>query len=422
VARSGRRREVVDAFGSSVVLQACLLVSGVLAARILGPNDRGILALFLVTTQALIQVGTLGLPMTTSYELARGASSPGSLIRKGRAFVTVQTACLSALHVVAVVLLITLRGAPTVPALISLAGLPMMIVQGYGLAILQGCAEFRALHVLRIAPSALYALTLLIGAVAGLKGLSFVTLSWVGSFVVVTVGTVAQVQRVAHRRHPRSSGAEPASGREMISFGLRGLLGSVSPTETFNLDQLIVGVVLSTRDLGLYVGALALTNLPRFLAQGLGLVAYTRVAGERPSRQARVVWRFTFLGGAAAALAAAPLAAFAQPILGFAFGHAFESAATTVRLLLAGTVVLCVRRVLSECLKGAGAPGAGSRAEILSWLALAPALAALAPSLGIEGVAIALGISYAVSLSALLVSAARLGMMRRLVRSPLRLE
>ena len=61
---------------------------------------------------------------------------------------------------------------------------------------------------------------------------------------------------------------------------------------------------------------------------------------------------------------------------------------------------------------GSGRPGLGSLAELISWLAVIPALAVLMPLWGVEGVAAAMAISSAASLVALLL------LMRFHVRSP----
>ena len=47
--------------------------------------------------------------------------------------------------------------------------------------------------------------------------------------------------------------------------------------ETFRLDQAVVGLFLTPAALGLYVVGLAFANLPRFIAQSVGYIAYPRI-------------------------------------------------------------------------------------------------------------------------------------------------
>jgi hypothetical protein len=71
-------------------------------------------------------------------------------------------------------------------------------------------------------------------------------------------------------------------------------------------------------------------------------------------------------------------------------------------VLLIGGLFIGMRRVLSDGARGIGRPGAGTMAEVVSWLVLVPALAVALP-FGILGVAWALTASAATSVAALLV-------------------
>ena len=66
----------------------------------------------------------------------------------------------------------------------------------------------------------------------------------------------------------------------LLRFGIRGWLGTATPSEALRLDQVIVGLLLSPSALGLYVVGGSFSNLPRFIAQSVGLVAYPRIAAE----------------------------------------------------------------------------------------------------------------------------------------------
>lgn len=55
----------------------------------------------------------------------------------------------------------------------------------------------------------------------------------------------------------------------------------MSPVETFRVDQAVAGFALSPASLGLYVVGLAISNLPRFLAQGITTIAYAETAADK---------------------------------------------------------------------------------------------------------------------------------------------
>ena len=72
--RSGAGRSVVGSLAASGGLQLLVIVSGVLVARSLGPEDRGYLALLIVISAVCALAGTLGLPSAVTYYIAREPS------------------------------------------------------------------------------------------------------------------------------------------------------------------------------------------------------------------------------------------------------------------------------------------------------------------------------------------------------------
>jgi O-antigen/teichoic acid export membrane protein len=187
-----------------------------------------------------------------------------------------------------------------------------------------------------------------------------------------------------------------------LRFGVRGLLGYISPIESFRLDQAVIGLFLTPTALGLYVVGVSLTNLPRFLAQSVGLVAYPRIASVTALTEARrLSWRYFWLALAISLAVVIPLELSAATLITFFFGNEFAGATSVARILLLGTVILGARRVLADGARGMGYPGVGTLAETGSWLALLPALALLLPALGLNGVALALVVSWCFSLAIL---------------------
>jgi O-antigen/teichoic acid export membrane protein len=404
---------MVGGLGTAVLIQGFVLVTGVLAARLLGPTDRGHLALVWTFTLVVVQLGTLGLPLAITYEIAAGRATTRSLLRDLRRSATAQIAIATACHAVAMAVLVSATSTPATIAWMSLLVIPATLLQSFALAALQGTQNFRAYNGLRLVPVAVYAVLLGILAAADAASLATVAAAWVAGAVAAGVLTVIYTRKGGRRSAPDIPTPPRASPSAMRRFGLRGLLGWVSPTDTMRLDQLTVGLVLSAYDLGIYVAALAFTNLPRFLSQAVGNVAYPRVASAKGDAQRAQVWRFTIFGTGVSAVVAAVLAAAADPLVRLAFGDAFASAIGPLRILLVATVILCMRRVLADALRGAGMPGAGSRAEVASWLTLVPSVLVLGLTFGLNGVAVAVGLAYLSSLAVLLYSSRALSSRQR---------
>jgi Na+-driven multidrug efflux pump len=92
---------------------------------------------------------------------------------------------------------------------------------------------------------------------------------------------------------------------------------------------------------------------------------------------------------------------------------AFEESIAPFLLLLPGIVSLSVSKVLSGYVSGIGYPGRVGKVAVSSLLVNILANVLLIPSLGIAGAAIASTISYTFNACLMVVSTARLAMVRR---------
>jgi O-antigen/teichoic acid export membrane protein len=295
--------------------------------------------------------------------------------------------------------LVALASTPTTPAVLA---------HLYGLAVLQGRRRFGAFNLLRTLPALLYAGATLILFVTGAGSLASITAAWsLSSILVGAVCVVLALRALGPPERDLGDGSPPA---RLAGFALRGWFGSMSPLETFRLDQLVVGLVVSPAALGLYVVGGSFANLPRFVAQSLGSVAFPSVAAEPDQAAARrALWRWVGAGTAACAAVVAVLAAACPVLLPLLFGEAFRPAVVITQLLLVGAFLTGVRRVLADGLRGLGQPGAGTVAELATWAALVAALAVLVPPFGVTGAAFGFVLSSAAGLAVLAASPRRAG-------------
>jgi O-antigen/teichoic acid export membrane protein len=376
------------------VSQGLTTVSGVLAARLLGVSDRGHLAFFILVPLIISHLG-LAIPVAATYGIARAPERAAAIVRVLRAPALRHLAALTAIDVA--ILLVALRfqdGYVRQAALLMLPAVPFLLLQQYGLAILQGRQSFRAFNVLRVCPAAGYALAAVLLLATRNDSLVWFTGAW-----IVATGAAAFLTIVVSLRDVRSTrteGGPPA--KDLLSVGWRSLLGTTSPVEYFQVDQVMVTVFLSTRALGLYVAANAFTNLVRFIGQSIGTVAYPSVAAVSAVLQRRRLWRFTAFNLVISGFVVAVLEVFVDPLLPLLFGDDFEDAVPVARILLLAAFFFSVRRVLTESSRGAGYAVAGSLAEMTSWVVLALAAVAFVPLYELNGIALSLTVAAASSL------------------------
>ena len=382
---------------ASGAAQVLLIMSGVLVARGLGPEDRGYLALIVVVSGICVLVGSLGLPTAVTYYVARFPAGAREIARSLALPFAGQTVATVAVQLV--VLFAFVHGDPRrvgVAALISLLLVPGILSHSYGLAILQGQERFRPFNVLRILPTAMYAFAVLAVFVLGLANLVILMTTWAVSLFVGGLLALG----IALRGLPAEEEYVEGPGRQrLVRFGLKSLVGSTSPIEALRLDQALVGLLLTPVTLGLYVVAQAFTNLPRVVALSVGMVAYPHVASQPDQASGRrALWRYFFIGVAIAALVIAALEVGSAQLVHVFFGDQFQAATPIARVLLVATLFMCARRVLTDGVNGLGRPGLGTIAEVTSWVLLIPTIAVFLPTHGAVGVALALALSWLLSL------------------------
>jgi len=406
-ASGGRlKRDAALAVATGFAVQSVLVVTGPLLARMLGPSGRGYLAALILWPLVITQLGNLGIPSALTYSVARDPSTSKGLARLGLSFALPQAVLLIALQ--ALWLLLILHGDPAevrTAGWLTLALVPAMLAQQYGLALLQGHLRLRLFNGLRLLPWLLYAIGVAALFVVDDHAIVAIVAALLAAFWVS--GSTALICGIRCSR----GGARPTVGRRfLVSFGMRGLLSSFSAVDVLRPDQVVLALFLSPAALGLYVVGLAFTNLPYFIAKSVGLITFPWVASRREKKDARrTMWSLLWLTTGIAVVIVVPMCATAHWLVPFFFGGQFSAAVTVTYIVLPGTVFLSARRVLSEGLKGRGYPLAGTVGELVSLAWIAVALAIFVPLWGIYGAAVALTSSYVVSMVLLVVIAARHG-------------
>jgi O-antigen/teichoic acid export membrane protein len=391
---------------SSSAGQAALVVSGVGAARVLGVHDRGQLALFALIPLLCTVLGAMGVPVATTFFIARDPANARRIVETVFRFGLLQATILSLVY--AVVLVLVYGSSPSdvqVPAAISLILIPCKLALDYGSCILQGQRRYRVFNVTRSSAPFLYAGSVMTLFLLHDGHLLAVTICYVSAYSMMGFATLG----IALAGLPPATGTEqgPALG-DLVRFGLKAMLGAVYATEAFQLDQAFVGALLSRVELGTYVVGVSFTNLPRFLAQAVGLVAYPQVASVAdPVRARRAMWRFVWFSAGVSLLTCGALEVATPALIPFFFGAAFRHSIGVTRLLLISAFIFSVRRVLADGLRGSGFPSLGTAGEISALVALFPTLLVLVPLYGLTGAALSMSVGATAGLAVLLVGAVR---------------
>lgn len=407
----GARGNAALSVANALAGQALLVISGLVVPRILGVENRGHLAFFVLLGIILTQLGGLGLPVASTYWIAGRRRAPHLVVRALAAPALMQVVVLLGVNFLILLAIVRPEGHQVwLSALVALGQIPGLIAQQYGSAILLGLERFPTFCACRLLSLTSYAVATAVIFITGGGTLLIVVSVWTASVLVGGFVSLAVALRAvkAAREDECSHPGRPAL-RPMLSFGLRGLLGSASPTDTLQLDQAVIGLFLSPTALGLYVVGAAFANFPRIIGISLGFVAYPRAAAQKTRAQARsVALRFCAASVVVCGAFVVLLEVLVRRLVPFLYGHSFAPSARLAQILLVSSLLISTRRVLVEGIRGAGYPALGTMAEVVAWLSLIPSLLVLAPLLGLDGVALSMVAAAATGLVFMAVMVRRL--------------
>ena len=370
------------------------ILSGTLAARVLGPSHRGELAQLLLWPQLVVTVGNLGIDVAATYlsgDRSRHRDVPATVL----GVVLAESLVLVPAYLLMVP--IVFRGSGVMADAFWMTPLiPLYLVGSVSINCLAGRLRFGAFNCVRIALPVAYCGGIVLLATAG--GLSPLT----GALAYLAAHGCADL--LALFLIWRGSGLGKFNGglaRSAAHFGLRAHFGRLS-AQGLGVDLAIISLMLSSKDLGLYSAATAFLAAPTLVAWSIGLVVFPHVsathhAGERPQLQATFA-----LHASVVVVLAALLFVFAHPIVTVLFGSSYAPAAPALRLLAVASVAISIRSFPIEVLRGIDRPGLTSIAEAANWLLFLAAIPIGAASGGLAGTASAVAVASYASLGVLI--------------------
>lgn len=395
------RRIFVSHYTVTFVSKGLILASGfvnsILLARLLGANGRGEIAAATLWPTLLISLGSLGLAEASLYYSAQDKQANNAVITAAFIF----TLLLSGIVIgIGYVILPALLAAQT-PSVIELSRASLLFVP-FGMIIVHVSNIFRAQMCIN-----LYNLLQSIiptGLVLGAIGLAVTNNLTVATAVMFQLGLfigtaiIAVVLLLAFGFYSRLV-FNRGLMRDMINYGLRVYIGSLFSTANLRLDQVMLASLVSPEQLGLYVVAVKVAELPNVLGVVVQVIVVPSIArlpkmDDKIQTLTRIYQRF-WMANIGLKLAFMVAAAFMIPFL---YSDEFQRAVPIAAILIVGSIFLDGKQVLNGAAQALNAPWLGSRTEVVSAIINATLLVLLLPSTGITGAAIASLFAYVIGL------------------------
>lgn len=399
--RFSRRRAYAHTISATVVIRGVGVVSGVLAARLLGPAGRGELAVIIFLPMLLVPVGELELPRSVAFEVSR-------LDWPSDRFLATSFWLALALGVVQAILLTIalplylpsdkLYLLPT--AFLFAFYLPATFVSATLMGSDQGAGRFDRFSFFLALPGSLYLGGILVCWFWGCDA----STTFAESLLAATLLTVVAKVWVERRGSFLRSSPDWSLASRLLRRGFTYYLPAIAGFLLARADMLIVVRLAPVQEIGLYAVAQAVAIGQSAAANPFLHVAFASVAAETQQSQAlRAVarhFRFAQLAILAAATATAVVTPWAIRLL---FGSNFVGAVFPALLLIAAAACWGMAQVLELGLRAASHLRIGIASNLLGLAALLGVAIPECARHGIVGLAASLVFAQLLNLAVLLV-------------------
>jgi O-antigen/teichoic acid export membrane protein len=392
--------------GASLLNLLTSLATGVIVARTLGPNGRGILTAVMLYGLLLPNLGGLGIADALVYRSGRTQAG----VIKSPALATaigigvVQSLILILAGWAILPFLLRMQSRTTVSlALTFLAMIPLVFLSLYPQAVLQGRLRLIEFNLARTCAGVIYAVALFVLWRLGSMSVELALAAFLASAGVSCIVGVAAAAEYSSRH------ATVGMARELLSYGLRSHAGNLAVTVAAQLDILLLAALVPPRELGYYVVATSAAIAGSLIPAAVSLVLFPTFATQPTDAAPRALARF-LLWGFAGALVLFPTLMLIVPVaLPLVYGPPFTAAAHLSLILVPGYLLRGAGQMLSAILRGSGSPMRASGGQIVGLVVLGTLVPIGISMRGAEGAAIAVTLSAAAAFVWLLVTALRHG-------------
>jgi len=346
------RRNVLETYGTRLLVVAITFATAVVIARVLGPTGRGFYAVAATVGAIGVQFSNLGLQSSNTYYVAKDRALLPALIGNTFAVVFVASAvtALSGIGFFFWPKMSPVHGTLLLVALASVpVGLAYLLTQG----LLLGVNEVRAYNQIECGGKLLALVLICIFALVhrGTVELFFgMTLS---SVMLSFAWALLRLRRIS----PELPVPSLAVFRQSIGIGIKAYMILFFGFLVLRIDLLMVKYMLGATEAGYYSISQVLAENTMMFPVVVGSLLFPKLSAIKEREEKLRLANKAVLATAALTLPAVVIAAFAAaPIISIAFGRNFLPAVSPFAWLMPGTYFLGIETVMVQLLNSEGFP------------------------------------------------------------------
>jgi O-antigen/teichoic acid export membrane protein len=399
-AHRGDYQDYIVTIVVNILAQLCIVVSGILTARLLGPVGKGELTTVLFIPNLMLSIGILSLPQATAFYISR-RSLDGRSVQATGFWMSLGLGLVEAAILYPLIpILLGSKGVVVILiARISLIYLPIAFTGFTLLGIEQGYQHFKKYNLLKHLPTFLYALLLIGMAIIRAADVSTFVMGFLLSQLIASTVLVVSSGRRLILPH---KDVRIEYGRSLFKQGLVYTMPALSGILLMRADLAILIPTVSAGEVGLYSAALAIAMGQNVLTSSIIQVNFPKVCSANQMECYRIILNQLKKAIAPIFLIAVSLALVSPLIIKYLLGSAFAAAHGTTLILIAAIMVWCVGQIIDNGLRGAGLGLPSSLSYVGGIAVLLVFAACFVPRFRALGMAIAFFLAQVATTAALL--------------------
>jgi O-antigen/teichoic acid export membrane protein len=386
-------------FFAGIIQLVLGLISSVILARVLGPNDRGVFALASLFPVLLITITNLGIGPATAYFVAQKKYTIGEVLGTnfllsivlGTASILIGTGIILSLHQFLF---------PTVEKFllfIALAIVPFnLVTQHTGISILLGAQLIKKYNLAQIVQTTATVIFIVIFLILFRMGVAGALLGTVLASILVSILIFGWLKAETQIHDLKLSSVYL---RDLIKYGLQTNLGNIVGFLNYRVEIFIMGALLPTSAVGFYSIASGLAEKLWLVSHSASTVLFPVVSSEKDEDELKsftpLVSRNIFF---ITVLSATILFIASEWLIVFLYSTEYISSVLLFRILLPGIVFVSISRILANDIAGRGKPIINSYIGGIGLILQIVLNVLLIPVYGAVGSAIATSLTYLVIL------------------------
>ncbi len=340
------RKTTIGTFVAGLASFVMNLAMGIVTARMLGPNDRGVFTLVAVLPHTVVTFIKLGLAQASIYSIRRERIDPGAVAAHLLVFAAAaSTVAMVGMYCFKFAALHTLmKDAPLLCFAFSMFLVPFLMIESDFFGVLQGIGRFEIFNRRRLLGSASGLIAMFVGLVLFHGGLLTALVIMASLTIIMDTWLIVTVCRLC----PLQFAWDGQLLKRLLQFGIKSHVQGIATHLHFRADVYLVAALLNPSQVAFYSIATRMAELLLFVPESIGLVIYPRQAAsgvgtvqDLTARSCRHVIFTTTLGGLTLIL-------LGPRLVEMWYGHAYAPAGPPLYYLTPGVVMMSLFFILSR--------------------------------------------------------------------------